>query len=311
MTTSPTMNEPYICTHSGLFHADDVLAVATLKSLPAFAAMPIRRDRDAKIVADAACAVDVGFIDDPESNRFDHHQTPRPRALEGYAYSAFGLVWKAYGEALIARQHPSALPGEVARAFTRLRLGFIRAIDETDNGEGTPGPGDFAIGIEALNGDPANADDQLDRFTQAVDFARKIIAGLIADAVLEARDHDDAVTAINAQWLKLLETPVLEPTRNARWRAAVLEHNARESTPKIDYVLEPRSDGMHGLTAVPVQENSFASRRLLPENLRGQSQESLEAITGRPGLAFVHATGFYACGAPDLLLEIATQSLSN
>jgi len=65
-----------IATHNGVFHSDDVFAVASLlvllEATPAVST--VIRTRDENLIRKADFAVDVGGVYAPDKNRFDHHQ---------------------------------------------------------------------------------------------------------------------------------------------------------------------------------------------------------------------------------------------
>ena len=83
-----------IVTHDGMFHSDDVFAVAALLSLldatPAIATVVRTRDED--LMRKADFVVDVGGVYDSEKNRFDHHQEGGAgKRLNGISYAAFSF----------------------------------------------------------------------------------------------------------------------------------------------------------------------------------------------------------------------------
>lgn len=49
-----------ICTHSGMFHCDDVLACCLVKFLPNYQDAQIVRSRDQKVIDKADIVLDVG-----------------------------------------------------------------------------------------------------------------------------------------------------------------------------------------------------------------------------------------------------------
>ena len=76
----------HVATHSGKFHADDVLAFAMIKEFFSDE-LKLSRTRDLKIIAQADIVFDVGGTFDPDKRRFDHHQ----KIYEGPLSSA-GMV---------------------------------------------------------------------------------------------------------------------------------------------------------------------------------------------------------------------------
>src|SRR5690606_34861799 len=60
-------------THSGSFHADDVLALALIRAF-ADPDATVVRTRDPAVLAACDVVFDVGGVHDPARGRFDHHQ---------------------------------------------------------------------------------------------------------------------------------------------------------------------------------------------------------------------------------------------
>src|SRR3989338_11391159 len=109
-----------IATHNGVFHSDDVFAVASLLALleATPAVSTVIRTRDEDLIRKADFVVDVGGIYDAEKNRFDHHQEggagKRLSARAGentIPYAAFGLVWLKFGGQIAGSETVAALVG--------------------------------------------------------------------------------------------------------------------------------------------------------------------------------------------------------
>ena len=114
-----------IVTHDGLFHVDDVFAVATLIILLGEDNYEVIRSRDPKIVETGDYVVDVGYIYDPEKKRFDHHQKEGAGTRQnGVPYASFGLVWKKFGEELCKNRSVS----------NRIDKILVQQIDAGDTG---------------------------------------------------------------------------------------------------------------------------------------------------------------------------------
>ena len=74
-TRMETKTSKTIGTHDGTFHCDEALACVLLKFLPEFADATIVRTRDEEKLSACDVVVDVGGLYDPDTRRFDHHQT--------------------------------------------------------------------------------------------------------------------------------------------------------------------------------------------------------------------------------------------
>ncbi|MBT8438599.1 MAG: MYG1 family protein, partial [Gammaproteobacteria bacterium] len=168
------MNNITIATHNGIFHADDVFSIATLKKI--FTSVNLVRTRDSEIIAEADIVVDVGGQYDADTNRFDHHQ--RDGAGErknGIPYSSFGLIWKKFGLQICA--------GEQAVADA-IDAGLVSTIDAIDCGhvEGVAEGISLSQTISMFNPSWEEGDD-IDRcFDEAVVFASRILERFMASA---------------------------------------------------------------------------------------------------------------------------------
>ena len=81
-------------THDGIFHADDVLGAAILNL--AFEDVEIIRSRDPKVLEEADILFDIGNHYDPQTGKFDHHQSNPPTRKNGIPNSASSLLWTHY-----------------------------------------------------------------------------------------------------------------------------------------------------------------------------------------------------------------------
>ena len=96
------MTIEFLVTHSGGFHADEVLSSVVLTRL--FPQAKQVRSRAPEWITPAADRIiyDVGGAYDPEARIFDHHQRGAPMRDGSEPYSSFGLIWKHYGHEYLA-----------------------------------------------------------------------------------------------------------------------------------------------------------------------------------------------------------------
>ncbi len=92
----------FLVTHSGGFHADELLSSVILTRL--FPQARIVRSRASEWITPGADRIiyDVGGAYDAEAGIFDHHQRGAPLREDGQPYSSFGLIWKHYGHDYLA-----------------------------------------------------------------------------------------------------------------------------------------------------------------------------------------------------------------
>ncbi len=265
-----------IATHSGPFHADDVLAVALIRQFVQADAAVVRT-RDAALLDEADIVVDVGGEYAPDRCRFDHHQ----HAYHGPLSSA-GMVlsW------LVAEAHISADLGE------HLRTQLVDYVDAVDNGRITPSESVpcFSRLIDTLKMGCRTGEEFDLRFIEATIMARACVQGLTRGHA-QLRASRQAVEAAMEE-AEGRRSNVLVLERYHRWKPIYFANGGVDHI--TEYVLHPGSDGSWRISAIPPEEGSFAQKRSLPESWAGLTDEALEAVTGVSGARFCHKNRFIA-----------------
>jgi uncharacterized UPF0160 family protein len=265
-----------IATHDGPFHADDVMAVALVRTFVDAAATVVRtRDPARHAVADVV--VDVGGEYDPGRRRFDHHQAD------------YQGPWSSAGMVLEWLVTAGKVP---ARLGVTLRAGVMDYLDDVDNGRVAPRPNVpcFPRIVEALNhpaGDHAAFDTQ---FEVATTFAAAWLRGLRAehDKLVHAEGVvTAAMAAAVSRGSRVVELEVYLPWKSAYFAAGGADH-------PTDFVLHPGTDGSWRVVAIPPRPNDFGQKRPLPEPWAGLTDGQLEAVTGVEGSVFCHKNRFIA-----------------
>jgi uncharacterized UPF0160 family protein len=271
-----------IATHSGSFHADEVCAIAALGLLGD--PIEVVRTRDPDALARAEVRVDVGFRDDAATGDFDHHQRGFDAARQnGVRYAAFGLVWREFGTRVCDGDR------EVAAAVDET---LVQVVDANDTGqqltrslvEGVHPMTVNAIigGFNARWDEELTAEEERERFDQAVDLAHGILAREVGSAASGRRAQRivrEAITAASDP--RVVELPI-----NAPWKQ-VLVPEAADAL----FVIYPKRQGF-GLEAVPRALGSFENRRDLPADWGGLEGADLVAATGVEEALFCHAKRF-------------------
>lgn len=149
---------PYIGTHDGTFHCDDVTACYMLKSLDRFKDHDIVRTRDPEKLAQAEIVVDVGGELAVDTLRLDHHQRTFQQTIRDYhpnikvtnsnkpvRLSSSGLVYSIFGKDYITKQlklgktyadvkDHAETKRMIDKIYERAYLEFFEEIDAVDNG---------------------------------------------------------------------------------------------------------------------------------------------------------------------------------
>ena len=297
------MTVTQLVTHSGGFHADELMSSVILTQL--FPQADLLRTRDAELLTPAAGRIiyDVGRDFDAEAQIFDHHQRPNPLREDGQPFSSFGLIWAHYGRAYLAAMGvPEA---DVDAIHTSFDTKFVLPIDLLDNGAMEPSvAGPLSIltlpsllgSLKPVFDDPSpTADD--DAFHAALPIARSFIEAFVQNLAAKYRAQDLVMNAIaDAGDSAILELPMGMPYRSALEKAEA-DH--------ILYVVNPRG-GDWTLNGIKLSNDTFEQRADLPAAWAGLTDAALEDASGVKGAKFCHNARFIAVAdTRDAILEMA------
>ncbi len=285
------MTITHLVTHSGGFHADELLASVVLTRL--FPEAALVRSRDAAWITPGAGRIiyDVGRAYDAEAGIFDHHQRPAPLRPDGRPYSSFGLIWARFGaDYLAALGVPEA---DRAGVFAGMDEGFVLPVDLLDNGAIAPSVAGPLAGLTlpvlleslkaAFDDRSPEADDAA--FHAALPVARAFVEAEVRRLAAKARAEGMVLAAIaEAGASRVLELPMGMPFRSAVEKAGA-DH--------MLFVIHPR-DGDWALNTIRVGADTFESRADLPESWAGLTDAALETACGVPGAKFCHNARFIA-----------------
>jgi len=191
------MDKKYqVVTHNGVFHADEVMAIAIIRQV--LPEIPVARTRDPEIISESLVVVDVGEIYDESLMRFDHHQREGAgeRGENEIPYSSCGLVWKRFGMEICSRCFEKIT--DQRELFSAVDKGLISAIDLIDCGAnkalGLPDAVPF-LGISQIISGHNGGWSKKEAFSDAVSIAVKILHNEIRRCaeVIRARrrlEHD-------------------------------------------------------------------------------------------------------------------------
>jgi uncharacterized UPF0160 family protein len=280
-----------IVTHSGSFHADELLAVATLQIFLDRMGLPhvVNRTRDPEIIAAAHIVCDVGGALSPHEGRFDHHQRDGGGEHNGIPYSSFGLVWKYFGLELC---------GGDRFAWETIEKKIAYPVDAGDNGLNTyntilPGVQPLLFHHIVFAFHPTWKEKEAGVSTD-VQFAELLpLAKRFMERELTvARDDEEGARLVRELLGNEEDKRIVVIDRDLPWEEVVAKY------PEPLFVVSPRyspdTDMMWRVEAVRSDVNTFDSRKRLPEAWCGLMGQELEAVTGVAGSVFCHKKGFLA-----------------
>jgi uncharacterized UPF0160 family protein len=283
------MSPDFLVTHSGGFHADELLSSVILTRL--FPQARIVRSRAPEWITPGPDRViyDVGGQYDAAAQVFDHHQRGAPLRADGQPYSSFGLIWNHYGrDYLAASDVPEAHIESVHAAFD---ASFVLPIDLTDNGALSPTGPLAGLTLPTLLETLKPAFDDIDpeaddrAFHAALAIARSFVEAAVSRSAAKLRAEGLVYRAIEAAGQgRILELPMGMP-----FRPAIIKAGADQ----LLFVVHPR-DKDWCLTTIRRGDEGFEVRADLPAAWAGLTNGELEAACGVVGASFCHNGRFIA-----------------
>ena len=281
-----------IGTHNGVFHADEVMAVAALR-LTNIMDINIVRTRDQRMLDECDIVVDVGGVYDPDNDRFDHHQRGFDLCREnGIKYSSFGLVWLKYGFDIVNNMIEDC--DDIIRAVVNgVDALLVEGVDALDNGQIPTPQGGRVIPSAVISGYNNNwyeSDDSnnYNNFMAAVSVAGDIIV----NAVKSVYGVELAREVVKESVASADDPRIIVMERFAPWQDTI---NAISN--EALYMVFPAETGdTWMIQCVPPERGSFEKRKPLPGGWAGLRDGQLSAVVGVPDAVFCHV-GLFIGGA--------------
>lgn len=291
-------------THNGTFHADDLFATATLSILNN-GNIKIIRTRDPEVIKTGDYIYDVGGENDPENNKFDHHQKGGGGVREnGIPYASFGLVWKKYGEQICKNK-------EVAEYIDKK---IVQPIDARDEGFDIiiPKVKDiYPYGVESIFLSVIPTWKEKNNNINKI-FKKQVekVIDLLKREIKIAKDDIDGINSLMCSYNESEDRRIVV-TENDFPR--YLLQNTLSKLPEPIYLVYPGiKNNSWKVEAIRKSPETMESRKLFPEEWRGftNGDEKLKEITGVSDIIFCHQNGFYLnTGLKESAIKLAQKAL--
>lgn len=297
------MAPEFLVTHSGGFHADELLSSVVLTRL--FPAARLVRSRAPEWITPGTDRIiyDVGGAFDPDARIFDHHQRGAPLRDDGQPFSSFGLIWRQFGRDYLSAHDVPA--GDIDAIHASFDSDFVLPVDLMDNGALSPSvAGPMAkltlpSLLETLKPvfDEREPDADNRAFHAALSVARSFVEASVHQSAAKLRAESIVRHAIE----RTGDGYVLELPLGMPFRPAIVKAGADH----LLFVVHPRETDWC-LTGIRKTSEGFDLRADLPAAWAGLAGQDLEAACGVAGATFCHNGRFIAAAKTrDAALQMA------
>ena len=268
-----------IQTHDGLFHADEVFAIALLKII--FKDIQVIRSRSFNY-NDIDLYIDIGN-DFDNIKLFDHHFKDFDEYHDNNKQlpkASFGLIYDKYINQLITDE----------RAINKIRVQLVIPIDAHDNNvkfnrikDVLYIPYSVSNIISSFNNKDVRNND--DNFNTAVEFATTILNNLIENTIETLKGEDKVIEFFNQT--------------NSDTNYIVFDKYYNYSNvirdPKYNHIKHIIFPEANQYRAICIKDPQTQDNKCpFPEEWSGLSNNDLEKVTKIPGSVFVHRGRFLA-----------------
>ncbi|AJQ25603.1 metal-dependent protein hydrolase [Pelosinus fermentans JBW45] len=272
-------------THSGKFHADDVMATAILRLL--LGDIKVTRTRDENILRK------LDFVYDISLGEFDHHQLNKEIRENNIPYAACGLVWREFGSRIIQKFNSQLEENDIISIFDYVDKNLVQGIDATDNGIDIKSEikvTSISDIIQSFNPTWDSNDSIDEAFEEAVQYATEVIKRIISRqvSVIKARIIvNEAFQNRNINEIMVLKT-------GCPWLQQLLKIDLNN---EVLFVISPDDNDNnteYKIQTVKKTVDTFEARKDILESIRGKSSEEINSIIKIDDAIFCHKAGFIA-----------------
>lgn len=268
-----------IITHPGIFHADEIFAVAHLEyyydaEIPVERKIPTQEELENPEII----IVDVGSQYLPEKNNYDHHQEIIPRSKDtNISYASFGLI---------AKHFPISENKSENNYYEKC---IVKPVDAIDIGykqsQSNTLPVSSALNLfNPTSIERSSEEKRLDNFLEAKDVAYKLIKRALIGAKDKSSSYDAVLNAKLANNCRVLILDEYVP-----WAEHI---HYRKDSHDIQFVVFPSLRGGWNVQQVTVFYENKEPRTSLPRKWSGLKDKQLQEKSGVQDATFCHINCF-------------------
>ncbi|GMB00486.1 MYG1 family protein [Pelosinus sp. IPA-1] len=270
-------------THSGKFHADDVMATAILRLL--LGDIKVTRTRDENILKEIDLVYDISL------GEFDHHQINKEIRENNIPYASCGLIWREFGSRVIQKFNSQLEENDISSIFDYVDKTLVQGIDATDNGIDIKSEikvTSISDIIQSFNPTWDSNDSKDEAFEEAVHYATEVLKRIISKQVSVIKARTIVNEAFQNRTIK--EIMVLE--NGCPWLQQLLKIDINN---EVLFVISPDDNNTdYKIQTVKKTVDTFEARKDLLESIKGKSSEEINSIVKIDDAIFCHKAGFIA-----------------
>lgn len=298
ITLVDNQNKADFITHSGTFHADEIMATCIL--LNQFGNLKICRTTN--VTNEKAFVYDIGF------GPYDHHGLDFEEVRDnGIKYASSGLIWREFGKSIIERLRIK----DIDNVFESIDKNIILDIDRDDNGQALKNEPEIKMqNIPNIVGNFNPAWNDLSKenecFLKALTVVNEIFNNIIKNMVAK-----EEARQLVEEKIKQSENGILILDKYMPWKDIVLS-SKNEKAKEILYAIFPSKRGGYNVVAVPKENGSFDVKKPFPSLWAGKENEELQKISDIKTITFCHKNLFLcACKTYEDAMLIAKTAINN
>lgn len=280
-----------VCVHDGMFHADEVIALAIIMHCFGEDNIKYCRSRSSSDFRDADILVDVGGMYNGLTF-FDHHQIDFRMVHEGtdIRYASAGLVWDRFCYGIALKYLGDVDMRELNKFYTYVVNNLILGIDAVDNGQYKDNNSihqhTLSNIVKTFNVDnyTANWEEQNIAFEHVVEFVYLYLDRFFENTANGIRDEDIVLDAYSVAKKGVVILPKFIPS----WKSILLRVDANR---KVKVCLVEAKPGQWSITSALKEANSMEPLCPSPLFLRGVDKSD-GAMLQTGVFTFVHKSGY-------------------
>lgn len=284
-------NTVKVCVHNGMFHADEVLALAIIMIALGKDNVEYIRSRNLPDYMDADIAVDVGGSYDGVKF-FDHHQNTFFKIHEGtdISYAAAGLLWDKYCFSIASIYLGDTDINKINKFYTYVVNNLILGVDAVDNGQFKDNnyihQNNLSSIVKTFNVDNylTNLVEQHTAFKQVVEFMYQYLHRFLKNTASSILDEDIVLNAFAVSDNGVMVLPKFIPS----WKNVILRVDANH---KVKVCLVESKPCEWSITSALREANSLEPLCPAPLFLRGVDKSN-DAMLELGVFTFVHKSGY-------------------